>query len=153
MDWKKCRPDFEPDGSLRDMLVLDTTTREWDVALAVVRELATSLAFSIDGGTSPLPASASETFALARDRSALLTFTYAGISFSCHFFGEDEIELSLAPKSISGPDRLNDLAKFMSILGARIGRDVLLVPEGLPTNPILRYSLSSSSVDWLPPPA
>ena len=153
MDWERCRPDFEPDGSLRDIYILATTTREWDVTLAVVRGHATSLAFSIDGEARPLPRSASEIFAVSRDCSALLTFTYAAIPFSCHFFGEDEIELSLAPNDISSPDRLNALAEFLSVLGSRIGRDVLLTPENLPARPILRYSVSSGSVDWQPPPA
>ena len=150
MDWERCRPDFKPDGSLRDIYILATTTREWDVALAVVRELATSLAFSIDGVTRPLPPSASEVFAVSRDCSALLTFKYAAIPFSCHFFGEEEIELSLAPNDISSADRLDALAEFLSILGTRTGRDVLLTPENLPASPILRYSVSSGAVDWQP---
>ena len=153
MEWEKCRPDFKPDGSLRDIYVLATSTREWDVALSVVRDSATSLAFSIDGVARPLPPSASEVFALSRDRSALLTFDYAAIPFSCHFFDEDEIELSLAPNDISSPDRLDALAEFLRTLGRRIGRDVLLTPENLPTSPILRYSVSSGSVEWQPPPA
>jgi hypothetical protein len=83
----------------------------------------------------------------------LLTFEYAEIRFSCHFFGEDEIEMSLAPNDIDGPDRLDALAEFLRILGRRTGRDVLLTPENLPTSPILRYSTGSNAVEWQAPPA
>jgi hypothetical protein len=152
MDWERCRPDFKPDGSLRDIYVLATTTREWDAVLAIVRDSATSLAFSIDGVARSLPTSASEVFGVSRDRSALLTFRYEGIPFSCYFFGEDEIELSLAPNDVNSPDRLDALAEFLSMLGRGTRRDVLLTPENLPTSPILRYSVSSSSVEWQPPP-
>lgn len=156
VDWVACRRHFEPNGKLLDVIILGHIDLiVWGAVLEALRTSATSLTFSVDGVTTPLPSSAYHL--VHRGDPAvpvLLTFEFAGIRFSCTYFDSyNAISFSFAANDIDGPGRLEWLAEFMKVLGNRTKRDVQVstpmgAPEYWPT-PILGYSAGSGAFQWL----
>ena len=64
VEWRDVAPDFAPDGSLRDVYVLETGLRGWDAVLALVRAEYAPLRFTVDGAPAPVPWCAADAFAI-----------------------------------------------------------------------------------------
>jgi hypothetical protein len=146
MEWETVRHEFEPDGSLRDLYVVDTSAREWDRFLADLPSWGYPARFSLDGVPAPLPSRFEDVRTAQARRSALLQIDVGGLGIACHFFTLEEIELDLDAGEMTDPTRLDPLVEFMRRLGAATGRPVLLTPENARASPILRYSPATNRV-------
>ena len=72
MDWRTVESDFEWDGCLRDLYVLDTSEAEWDRFLGCLPTWGYHAQFTIDGEPPPLPDSAGLAFEI-RQRAVRLS--------------------------------------------------------------------------------
>lgn len=75
MDWLRIAPDLTPDGSLRDIYVLDTTFDDWACVWQTLTGDPDRLAFAIDGEAVEPPASVREVFNLGRAHSVCASYT------------------------------------------------------------------------------
>ncbi len=134
-DWDQVRSDFAPDGSLRDIYVLDTTLHEWRKVL----ELLLARGARLSRGDRPiaLPEDLEILFA-ASDERARLSFDVGPIDLCCHFFMPEEIELDFVSNAI-GADELRALLSLMIDLGDATLRRVRLTPENMIATPIFEY--------------
>ena len=153
MDWAQIAPDFEWDGSLRDIYVLGTTSADWQRVLDQIADFGVRLTFTVDGEVAQLPDRASDILASRHDTSPLLCLDIAGIQLNCHFFSEESIEFDLDPTEVAAGQKLEALAAFMALLAEATGKSVVLTPENLPLGPILRVAAGSTEVVWIAPPS
>jgi hypothetical protein len=147
VSWGKCETDFEPDGSLRDIYVLQTTLDDWLAVLSSVT--APPYSATVDGAAASsvsvdLPA------LLAHPGVHLLSFPVGRVDVNCHFFSEKEIEFDFVPNGLTEED-LKGLLTFMSSLGRLTGKLVVMTPENCPTHPIFRCDPRQGSVEYVPP--
>src|SRR6478735_1221008 len=100
MDWQQIAPDFEPDGSLRDIYVFGTDLSDWQRVLDVLRTWEPAPNLTIGGQPANMPDNAEDIFAEARQQGALLSLKVSDAHVNCHFFGHDEIEFDLDPREV-----------------------------------------------------
>ena len=155
MDWDTVAVDFESDGGLRDIYVLDTTVADWQAAIDVLRNEVTGLIFNIGDETSELPIDATEIFYGARgepipvlNRSLYVPFGEGVLV--CHFVGEYEIEFDLSPLDVND-ETLPQLVNFMRLLGKATGKPVLLTMENAQDLQIMRFEPSMGDVIYTGP--
>jgi hypothetical protein len=149
MDWEQIKPDFDWDGSWRDIYVLGTTMADWQTMLDAIRDRYPQLSFSVFGESCELPERAEELGPW--ETGAFLSFAVEGVQLNCHFFRSDRIEFDLDPRQVRGAREANGLAEFMSCLGRRLGMEVVLTLENSQDAVILRYLPYRDEVVWMPP--
>src|SRR5262245_17378518 len=148
--WDRVAPDFEPDGSLRDIYVQSATLADWDLTLQVILRDYAPATFTRDGELAAVPVSANDVFA-ERDSAALtLKFDVAGIELACHFFSPEEIEFDLLPKQVNSHERFAALQGFLRSLATTLGKTVILTPQSMAHLPILSVD-SDGLVAYHPP--
>ena len=135
--WAAIAPEFEWDGSLRDIYVVGTTAHDWQQVLDALRELEPAPSFSIDGAAASLPERADGMFAQRQRSSPLLALDVGGVRLNCHFFDEAEIEFDLDPREVTGAAQFAALEAFMTLLAAKTGKNVILTYENTKSAVIL----------------
>lgn len=136
--WELVAQAFEPDGSLRDIYVEDTTLTDWERVIAQVRERYGPMRFTLDGEPAPLPAAVSDVFQLRTECAPRLSFSVGGIELATHFFDPTEIEFDLAPTQVDGPVRLEALVGFLRWLADLVEKPAILTDENEKGAVILR---------------
>lgn len=150
LNWQDIAGHFSPDGTLRDIYVVDTSMEDWE---AVWRLLAVSrgrLTFSIDGAPSEPPATAAEIFDVGLKHSVLASYEENGLTINCHFFTSSEIEFDIAPSEISGLKAAETLACFVMAIGETTSKPVLLTEENDSSAVIACFDPAAGSIEWTP---
>lgn len=150
MDWSVIAQDFQYDGSLRDIYILDTSIDDWAHVWAALVADSESLSFEADGVAMKPPADVRNVFALGETRSVNASYRLGKQQLNCHFFTETEVEFDLDPRDVDGPVEAERLAHFLLALGRATSKAIRLTPENGPEAIIARYDPSSDSVVWLP---
>jgi hypothetical protein len=78
MDWNCIAPDYEPDGSLRDIYVLGTGLTDWQHVLDALRKWMPAPVFTYDGEPTWLPERVEEIFLRSQEQQPFLTFVVGG---------------------------------------------------------------------------
>ena len=151
IDWAQISSDFEKDGSLRDIYILDTSLAEWEKVWAFLLEGRASLTLQIRGEQVPLPSHVEPIFA-ARDRgdTATLSYRLGGVTLNCHFFVSEEVEFDVDPREIRDAGGANDVARFMVGLCEATSREVLLTAENNRDGVIAVVQVGDGVVRWQP---
>jgi hypothetical protein len=144
--WEDVRSEFEPDGGLRDIYVMDASPAVWDRAYGFLLQ-AGDARYSVDDADAPVPASAEDALRVWPDRSPLLLVDRAGIEYACHFFGRDQVELDFWPEDVQGPDEFAALLRFVVGLGRATNRIVVVAYEGSSAAEILRYAPDADTTE------
>jgi hypothetical protein len=152
MDWSLIAPDFQHDGSLRDIYILDTSIDDWALVWQVLIAESGRLAFEVDGVAGTPPADVREAFGLRASHSVIASYRLGKQRLNCHFFVEDEVEFDLDPRDVDGPAEAERLAQFLVVLGRTTSKEVRLTAENGREAIIARYSPTSDSVIWSPGP-
>lgn len=129
MNWQDVEAEFEWDGSLRDLYVLETDRETWQKALDFLRTSAYPLSYFVDGEGAELPAEVAAIFSRRSATSPLLSVDVYGIHINCHFFVEEQIEFDVDPREVNDEARFGHLCEFIQRLGQNLGRSVILTPE------------------------
>jgi hypothetical protein len=152
MDWQQIAPDFEWDGSLREIYVLETSIAEWQKVWEALRKLEPLPVFSIDSTAQPMPEQVAPLFAIRSQRSPLLSVHVGRNLLNCHFFQCDEIEFDFDPRDVTGPSEAELLAGFMRIVGEVTGKIVILTAENSKEAVIARCLPATGEVIWTAQP-
>lgn len=127
--------DFDVDGALRDVCILDASIDDWrnlleGLALTDwVVQFAWTLAESTDGAI-PDARSLFDRLESEPEESARLAVEVGGIWFTCYFFDIDEIEFTFDPDDVDGPKSFAHLEAFLRRLGDSTHRRVVVTMEG-----------------------
>lgn len=139
VDWASVASEFEPEGSLRDIYVFDTTLEDWQSILDAVRRADLQLRFFSDGGPAQPPERIADVFAIQQHATASLHVIDSGVQMNCHFFTQDEVEFDIDPREISGPVQFDVVVRFMKLLADATQKVAVLTPENAPSAIIMRY--------------
>lgn len=151
--WERVQPDFEWDGSLRDLYVLDTSESHWHLLVEFLRDSEYPLEFFVDQEPSPLPASVAAIFSVRKRASPLLRIGVDGFTVCCHFFCPDQIELDIDPREVDRAERFAQLCAFIESVGLVLERSVLLTHENRPECPFIRFDSATRSFSFVPSPS
>jgi hypothetical protein len=147
--WSQVAHEFELDGTLRDIYVLETGIAEWHLVMEHLRTTATYFRFTLDFETVPMPARVEEVFELRPKASPMLAVDLGGLLLTSHFFTPNEIEFSFDPEEVTSQDVLDVLLSFVRRLGQLTGCTVLVTFENLLEKPIFRLPSGSSEVAYI----
>jgi hypothetical protein len=151
-DWPTVEPDFQADGALRDVYVQHTTLADWQRFVEYVRQHHQPVRFMIDGSSQQLPASVEHICELRRHSTPLLQFEVGPVTLDCHFFCDEEIELSFWPEDIRSSDDFGQVLGFLRTLSGVLAKKILATPENAVELPILTCSPTTSMVEYHPSP-
>lgn len=138
-DWPHYRKAFASDGSLRDILILDTTIAHWQAFIAFLQAGSYPLRFTSNGVACPLPPALTDLFSQWASHTPLLAIDVCGITLVCHFFAENTIELDFIPGYIHDADTARILLTFMQEIATALSRPIRLTPENEPDDPLFDY--------------
>jgi hypothetical protein len=136
--WDNVRGEFDRDGSLRDIYVVETTLADWQSFLDWLRRSPYGPVFSSDGAEAILPATADEVFRVVNESCVLMAIHLGEIQVHCHFFVQSEIELDIDPCQIDAR-QFPLLLGFLAGLGDQLDKDVRLTHENDRDRPFLVY--------------
>ena len=138
-DWNSVKNEFEADGSLRDLLVLDTSEDIWNSLISAVSNSPYSSSFRHSDNIVQLPQTFAEIKTLQESEPTILSIDIGNrITLNCHFFVSVEIELDLDPKEMNNENDYLCLMGFLSWLHAITKLSVIVTHEGSPEMEILK---------------
>ena len=144
MTW---REDFEPDGALRDIVIQETTTRDWNAVLRVIESRYRPFKFvgseetrtEIDCGA----------LFLGGENRPLLLFDVGDTDMACHFFGESEIEFDFYPNEVKTEEQLSPLLTFLHEIESAAGKTAIITHENIHDAVIFQFSPQSGVVHFV----
>lgn len=136
----KLLPEFEADGSLRDIYVLNTNSEDWNT---LVSELAAS-EFNVEISA---PFEVSDHFqaeaALKHVQTTapvtLKVDVSQNVSAHSHFFTPEEVEFDFDPREVRTEADVASILGFMKAIGDILSKDVILTQEGAQNEDIATY--------------
>lgn len=127
--------DFVVDGALRDVLVFDVVTADWEAALRALRQTGwhTHFAWTL-AEVDPLEVlpEADEIFcrlSADADESAALSVRVDDVTFNCYFFDADQIEFTFDPSDVTDAARFSGVERFVRLLGDATGKQAIVTME------------------------
>jgi hypothetical protein len=136
VSWREAADDFEPDGSLRDIYVMNTTKEDWEKTYRFLLDTYPNR-YSVDLKEAPAPPTAEAVFPVHHHASPLLQIFVKEVQVNCHFFTSDEIELDISPSDVTSEEAFLAIVYLMRKLGRLLNKRVVLTPENTPTVSIL----------------
>lgn len=125
--------DFEADGSLRDVCVLEADVTVWELLIQVARNAPWDRQFEVNGKACPLEGFSVRGFFASKgegaDISARLGIRVGALWFDCFFFDVGEIEFSFDPSELANGQHFGSLERFMIWLAETCGRRVVVTME------------------------
>ncbi|MFD7442967.1 hypothetical protein [Streptomyces sp. NPDC059909] len=154
--WDDVRGFFDPDlmGALPDVLVPGASVEDWQAVLDLVDVSGWKHQYS--EGESVLPVPRAETV-LSRPADAecpqLRVWLAADVLVIFRFYSSDEIDFDVDLRELQGQERLDLFCGFLTAIGRRLGKPVLMDAEGGDGNhPVLGFEVESDRVVMLAEP-
>lgn len=151
--WDEVKGIFDPElmGSLPDLHVPDASADDWQALLDLVAESGWKHEYIEGATTSALPSAAR---VLARPLGAecpwLRVWPVVDMLAIFRFHSGEVIDFDVDLREIQGQDRLDAFCGFLRSLGRRLGRPVLMCPEGADDRAVLGFDPASARVVLLP---
>lgn len=126
--------DFEADGALRDVCILDADADDWRRVFVALDSTSWEFHFSwtLSGESrSDLPGVAEVFQRLSDDpdESAKLSIRVGSVWFACYFFDVEEIEFTFDPCDVTDQGSFSCLEQFIRCLGDSTGKRVIVTME------------------------
>ncbi|MEV8328438.1 hypothetical protein [Kitasatospora sp. NPDC056731] len=153
--WDDVKCFFDPDlmGSLPDLRVPDASAEDWQAVLDLVEARGWQCQYS--EGETVLPVPRAETV-LSRPADAecpnLRVWPTADVLAIFRFLGDDEVDFDVDLRELQGQERLDVFCDFLREIGRRLGKSVLMDPEGDYGHPVLGFDIEADRVALLAEP-
>jgi hypothetical protein len=148
LDWTQQARDFRHDGTLRDIMITDTTVEDWRRVLDLILGFDAAAKYDRGGEVQALPRDVARIF--TDEIRSYFSFTILDVAMDCHFFTPDEIEFSFQPREIAEPS-LAKMLQFLVELGDLTQKTAIIAYENLYEVPIFRYIRNPRRLEWIPP--
>jgi hypothetical protein len=143
----KCFFDLDSMGSLPDVRVPNTSVEDWQAVLDLVVEKGWKCRYSEGETVLPVPRAKA---VLSRPADAecpeLRVWPTAEVLAIFRFHAEDEVDFDVDLRELRGQERLDVFCGFLRELGRRLGKPVLMDPEGDYGHPVLRFDVEADRV-------
>ncbi|MGS2642955.1 hypothetical protein [Streptosporangium sp. LJ11] len=138
-------------GVLPDVAVEGTGPEDWQTLLDLVRSQRWRSEYVRDGESSA-PPTAAEMIAEGAGGAALRVWPAPGILAIFRAYGAEFIDFDVDLRELQGQERLDVLLEFLTAIGRRLGKSVLMTPEGDHGHPVLGYDVEAGRVVLLADP-
>jgi hypothetical protein len=139
--WDEIKSWFDPEdnGALPNVHVPGTTVEDWQAVVDLIRSKGWAYEYSVDGRVSRIPDRAGDM--LLRDKAgvALKVWPTTGVLAIFRPHCLEQIDFDVDLRELQGQDRLDVLCAFMRAIGRRLGKPVVMTPEGADDVPVLGY--------------
>ncbi|MFK4106696.1 hypothetical protein ACI2L1_42960 [Streptomyces sp. NPDC019531] len=146
---------FDPDlmGALPDARVPDASVEDWQALLDLVAERGWKYRYS--EGEILLPVPPAQTV-LSRPADAecpeLRVWPSTDVLAIFRFHAAEEIDFDVDLRELQGQERLDVFCRFLRDIGRRLGKPVLMDPEGGYGHPVLGFDVEADRVVLLAEP-
>ncbi|MFF2466301.1 MULTISPECIES: hypothetical protein [Streptomyces] len=146
---------FDPDlmGSLPDVRVPDTSMEDWQAVLDLIGESGWKCQYSEGDAALPVPRAEA---VLSRPADAecpeLRVWPADEVLAIFRFHAAEEIDFDVDLRELQGRERLDVFCGFLRAIGRRLGKPVLMDPEGDYGHPVLGFDVESDRVVLLAEP-
>ncbi|MEU5137479.1 hypothetical protein [Streptomyces californicus] len=153
--WDDVKCFFDPDlmGSLPDVRVPDALGEDWQTVLDLVAENGWKSQYS--EGETVLPVPRAEAV-LSRPADAecpdLRVWPTADVLAIFRFHAADEVDFDVDLRELQGQERLDVFCDFLREIGRRLGKPVLMDPEGDDGHPVIGFDVEADRVVLLADP-
>ncbi|MFG2489438.1 hypothetical protein ACGFSI_42730 [Streptomyces virginiae] len=153
--WDDVSSFFDPDlmGSLPDVRVPDASVEDWQAVLDLVVEKGWKCQYS--EGETVLPVPRAETV-LSRPADAecpdLRVWPTSDVLAIFRFLDDEVIDFDVDLRELQGQERLDVFCGFLREIGRRLGKPVLMDPEGDYGHPVLGFDVEADRVVLLSEP-
>ncbi|MFB7270760.1 hypothetical protein [Streptomyces sp. NPDC056244] len=153
--WDDVKCFFDPDlmGSLPDVRVPGVSVEDWQAVLDLVAERGWQCQYS--EGETVLPLLRAEVV-LSRPVDAecpnLRVWLAADVLAIFRFHADDEVDFDVDLRELQGQDRLDVFCGLLREIGRRLGKPVLMDPEGGHGHPVLGFDVEADRVVLLSEP-
>ncbi|MBT2445338.1 hypothetical protein J7E93_35715 [Streptomyces sp. ISL-36] len=147
--WDDVKCFFDPElmGSLPDVRVPNASVEDWQAVLDLVAEKAWKCQYSEGEAVLPVPRAEA---VLSRPADAecpdLRVWPSADVLAIFRFYADGEVEFDVDLRELQGQDRLDVFCGFLRELGRRLGKPVLMDPEGDYGHPVLGFDVEADRV-------
>ncbi|WP_405097907.1 hypothetical protein [Micromonospora sp. NBC_01412] len=139
--------DLDLNGTLPDVHVPETTVEDWRALVDLVRSEGWQLAYLVDGGARPLPAAVEDMLSLREEVGVQLNVWPApGVLAIFRLYEAEQIDFDVDLRELQGQQQLDVLCRFLTTIGRRLRKSVLMTPEGLGNEPVLGYDVEADRV-------
>ncbi|MFF5933428.1 hypothetical protein [Streptomyces sp. NPDC012508] len=149
----KCFLDPGLMGSLPDVRVPDASVEDWQAVLDLVADRGWKCQYSEGETVLPMPRAE---VVLTRPADAecpdLRVWPTADVLAIFRFHATDEVDFDVDLRELQGQERLDVLCDFLQEIGRRLGKPVLLDPEGDSGHPVLGFDVEADRVVLLADP-
>jgi hypothetical protein len=154
LHWDQVRDLFDPDlmGVLPDIFVPDATVQDWQAVLDLVTTSGWRLQFEIDTTAQPLPTAASVFARPDGDEIVeLKVWPDPGVLAIFRLWREAEVSFDVDIRELQGQQGVDTLCALLHAIGSRLGKPVLMTPEGgSQKHPLLGYDPALGKVTLRP---
>ncbi|MFD5445738.1 hypothetical protein [Streptomyces tendae] len=153
--WDDVKCFFDPDvmGSLPDVRVPDASVEDWQAVLDLVAEKGWKCQYSEGGTVLPVPRAEA---VLSRPVDAvcpdLRVWPAPEVLAIFRFHVANEVDFDVDLRELQGQDRLDVFCGFLREIGRRLGKPVLMDPEGDVGHPVLGFDVEADRVVVLADP-
>lgn len=150
--WDDVKEWFDPEtnGSLPDVYVPNTTIVDWQAVVDLVRSRGWAYEYLVDGRAARIPCRVGEMLGRRSEADVALRVWPAPevlAIFRPYVVGQIDFDVDL--RELQGQERLDVLCCFMRAIGRRLGKPVVLTPEGVDTPPVIGYDVDVDRVVML----
>ncbi|MBG0833114.1 hypothetical protein HS041_36015 [Planomonospora sp. ID67723] len=146
--WEEIEDLFDPEtnGVLPDGRVPGTSAEDWQAVFDLVRSNGWRHEYSVDGIVLRIPPA--EAMFAVRDQAGRVLKVWPNPGILVNFFphAEEHIDFDVDLRDLQGQERLDVLCGFLRAIGRRLGKPVLMTPEGFSRYPILGFDVAAGRV-------
>ncbi|MEU8780423.1 hypothetical protein [Streptomyces sp. NPDC048637] len=146
---------FDPDlmGSLPDVRVPDASVEDWQAVLDLAAERGWKRQYSEGAAVLPVPRAEA---VLSRPADAecpiVRVWPTADVLAIFRFPADNEVDFDVDLRELQGQERLDVFCGFLREIGRRLGKPVLMHPEGDDGHPVLGFDVEADRVVLLAEP-
>lgn len=135
MRWDDVKPLFDTEnyGALPDVVMEGTGVEDWQLLLDLIRDRGWKSEYVRDGESFPLPSAVD----FIADNALLKVWPVPEILAIFRAYSAESIDFDVDLRELQGQERLDVLVGFLTAIGRRLGRSVLMYPEGSDHDPVL----------------
>ncbi|WP_405986634.1 hypothetical protein [Streptomyces sp. NBC_00872] len=147
--WDDVKRFFDPEamGTLPDVHVADASVEDWQAVLDLVAASRWQWQYSEGAVVRSMPL-AEAVFSRPVDAECpeLRVWPTPGVLAIFRFYAPEEIDFDVDLCELQGQDRLDVLCGLLRVIGHRLGRSVVMTPEGDADQPVLGFYAESDRV-------
>ncbi|MBF8189691.1 hypothetical protein ITP53_28955 [Nonomuraea sp. K274] len=149
--WDEVRSFFDPDlmGTLPDVWVTDTSAEDWQMVLDLIEAHGWRSEYHEGDVVMPLPR-AEQVLSRPVDAECpnLRVWPAPDVLAIFRFLSDDAIDFDVDLRELQGQERPDILCEFITMIGRRLGKPVMMSPEGDwdRDNPVLGFDVEADRV-------